>query len=106
MTKSQVDELVKAAVTAATAEVSKTALEQKVQDLSRQIETLRRIHTALAPGGRLIVQVPNASSIIAPRWQYQDFTHHCSFTELSFSIYVSVRSFTHRAFNDFNIYVS
>lgn len=50
---------------------------------AQQISILKLIRSALVPGGRLIVQVPNASSIIAPRWQYQDFTHHCSFTELS-----------------------
>lgn len=50
---------------------------------AQQIQTLRQILDALAPGGTLIIRVPNANSIIAPRWQYQDFTHHCSFTELS-----------------------
>lgn len=50
---------------------------------AQQIQILKRICGALVSGGRLILQVPNASSIIAPRWQYQDFTHHCSFTELS-----------------------
>ena len=50
---------------------------------AQQIFVLKRIRAALLPGGRLILRVPNASSIIAPRWQYQDFTHYCSFTELS-----------------------
>lgn len=50
---------------------------------SQQIAILKKVRASLLPGGRLIIRVPNASSIISPRWQYQDFTHHCSFTELS-----------------------
>lgn len=49
----------------------------------KQIETLRDIHEALAPGGRLLVKVPNASSIVAARWQFIDFTHFTSYTEYS-----------------------
>lgn len=51
--------------------------------VASQINVLRAIQKAMAPGGRIIIQVPNASSIIAARWQYQDFTHVCSFTERS-----------------------
>ena len=51
--------------------------------VGRQIEFLRSIHQALAPGARLIVQVPNANSILASRWRYIDHTHTSSFTEHS-----------------------
>ena len=55
-----------------------------------QIETLRCIHGALAPNGRLIVKVPNASSIVAARWQFIDFTHYTSYTE--YSVRYAIRS--------------
>lgn len=48
-----------------------------------QLEALRRIYSSLEPGGRLLVQVPNANSIVASRWRYIDFTHYCAFTEHS-----------------------
>lgn len=48
-----------------------------------QLDSLRAIHAALRPGGRLIVQVPNASSPLAARWRYIDYTHTSSFTEHS-----------------------
>lgn len=49
----------------------------------RQIPLLRAIYAAMRPGARLFIQVPNASSILAMRWKYLDFTHHTSFTEIS-----------------------
>ncbi len=48
-----------------------------------QVPLLQAIRAALVPGGRLIVQVPNASSILASRWRYNDHTHFSSFTEHS-----------------------
>ena len=48
-----------------------------------QIDFLRACRTALKPGGRLILTVPNASATVAPRWRYIDYTHHSSFTEHS-----------------------
>lgn len=48
-----------------------------------QIDLLRAIHSCLRPGGRLIVTTPNANSILAARWLYNDYTHHSSFTEHS-----------------------
>ncbi len=48
-----------------------------------QIDTLRAVYAALRPGGRLIVQVPNATFIMAPRWRYIDYTHYASFTDHS-----------------------
>jgi len=48
-----------------------------------QVDVLRAIHAAMRPGGRLIIQVPNANSILASRHLYIDFTHVNSFTEHS-----------------------
>ena len=48
-----------------------------------QITLLRAIRGALRPGGSLVVTTPNASAILAPRWLYNDYTHHASFTEHS-----------------------
>lgn len=48
-----------------------------------QIDFLRACASSLRPGGRLILTVPNASSILSPRWRYNDYTHHSSFTEHS-----------------------
>jgi 2-polyprenyl-3-methyl-5-hydroxy-6-metoxy-1,4-benzoquinol methylase len=50
---------------------------------NNQINVLKLIYTALTPNGKLILQVPNASSIVASRWQYNDFTHHLTYTEHS-----------------------
>jgi len=60
----------------------------------QQIATLRRVWDALAPGGRLIVRAPNANSIIAPRWQYIDFTHYTSYTEHSIRFAIRSAGFT------------
>lgn len=48
-----------------------------------QVATVRSIYRVLTPGGRLVIQVPNANSVAASRWLYNDFTHVCSYTEQS-----------------------
>ena len=48
-----------------------------------QIPLLKRIYASLKNTGRLLVQAPNANSIIGMRWLYNDHTHYCSFTEHS-----------------------
>ena len=48
-----------------------------------QIHLARSIFAALKPGGCAIVQVPNATSPLAMRWLYDDFTHYSSFTQHS-----------------------
>jgi SAM-dependent methyltransferase len=50
---------------------------------AEQLPLLRSIYERLAVDGRLIVKVPNANSVVASRWLYNDFTHHKSFTEYS-----------------------
>jgi SAM-dependent methyltransferase len=49
----------------------------------RQLPLLAGIHHALQKDGLLIVQVPNANSILASRWLHIDWTHTSSFTEYS-----------------------
>jgi 2-polyprenyl-3-methyl-5-hydroxy-6-metoxy-1,4-benzoquinol methylase len=48
-----------------------------------QCAFLAALHGALAPGGRLICSVPNASSTLAARQHHMDWTHHSTFTEHS-----------------------
>jgi hypothetical protein len=59
----------------------------------QQIAFLRAIHGSLVKGGQLIVQVPNANSMLAARWRYNDFTHHSSFTEHSLYFVLKVSGF-------------
>jgi SAM-dependent methyltransferase len=51
--------------------------------IGEQVPLLRSIYRCLTPGGRVIIQVPNANAILAVRWRYSDFTHCSSFTEHS-----------------------
>ena len=51
--------------------------------VASQIALLRQIKECLCSRGRVLIQVPNANSILAARWRYNDFTHHSSFTEHS-----------------------
>lgn len=48
-----------------------------------QIGFLQAVCLSLAPGGRLILTVPNANSALGMRWRYIDWTHESSFTEHS-----------------------
>jgi len=54
-----------------------------------QIPFVRSVYNALKKDGKFICTVPNANSILASRWLYNDWTHHCSFTEhsLDFVLY-------------------
>ena len=49
----------------------------------KQLDLCRAVHAALAPGGRFVCTVPNASSALAGRWRYMCWTHRSSFTEHS-----------------------
>lgn len=51
--------------------------------VGEQIEVMRALLSVIEPGGRVIITVPNATSPLAARWRYIDFTHHSSFTEHS-----------------------
>jgi SAM-dependent methyltransferase len=48
-----------------------------------QIKLLRAVRGSLRPGGKVILTVPNANSILFGRWRYNDYTHYSSFTEHS-----------------------
>lgn len=50
---------------------------------NQQIELLEAIKNSLTPGGRLLIEVPNANSVVSNRWRYNDWTHYTSFTEHS-----------------------
>ncbi len=51
--------------------------------IETQIDFMRALYGALRPGGRVLLTVPNAASILAAVWRYTDYTHHCSFTDHS-----------------------
>lgn len=44
------------------------------------VDFLTRIRKALKPGGYVVIQTPNASSIYGMTARYQDFTHETAFT--------------------------
>ena len=48
-----------------------------------QIDFLYSCYHSLKEKGRLICTVPNANSTFGMRWQFNDWTHHSSFTEYS-----------------------
>lgn len=53
-----------------------------VEHIPEPLAPLRRVRDALRPGGRLLVEVPNAGSVAAgrmgPDWPHWDHTHHVS----------------------------
>ena len=51
--------------------------------VDKQIDFVRAIYFALKSGGKILVQVPNANSILSSRWRYIDYTHFSSFSENS-----------------------
>lgn len=61
---------------------------------SVQIDFVRAIDIALRPGGKLMLTVPNANSILASRWLYNDYTHFTSFTEYSLAFVLKNAGFT------------
>lgn len=48
--------------------------------LAQQADFLDAVCAGLAPGGRLIVTVPNAGSPLGAYWRYVDLTHSTAFT--------------------------
>lgn len=51
--------------------------------LEQQPRILHSAHRSLAPGRRLVIQLPNAASPIASIWRHIDWTHTSSFTTIS-----------------------
>jgi SAM-dependent methyltransferase len=56
-------------------------------------ELLDAIHTALAPGGRLIAVVPNAKGLFGAHVRFNDITHELSFTPQSVAQICAVTGF-------------
>lgn len=59
-----------------------------------QLSFVAALAGALSPGGRLLCTVPNANSVLASRWRYNDWTHHGSFTEHSLDMLLHSGGFT------------
>jgi len=57
------------------------------------LRVLQMAHTALSPGGRIVLQVPNGQSPFAGRIRYGDFTHELSFTDRSLAQVLAVVGF-------------
>lgn len=60
---------------------------------SLQLRLLEASRSALKPGGRLLIQVPNANAILASRWLHDDWTHYTSFTEHSLAFVLKCSGF-------------
>lgn len=61
--------------------------------VGEELPALRAAYGALRPGGRIIVQVPNANAACSARWRYIDFTHANSFTEHSLAFVLANAGF-------------
>jgi len=48
-----------------------------------QMAFMRQLVSTLRVGGEMYIKVPNANSLLASRWRYNDWTHWSSFTECS-----------------------
>jgi 2-polyprenyl-3-methyl-5-hydroxy-6-metoxy-1,4-benzoquinol methylase len=57
------------------------------------LEFLDLAHGALAPGGRILLQTPNAASLFGARLRYADFTHEVGLTPLSLTTALRVTGF-------------
>jgi 2-polyprenyl-3-methyl-5-hydroxy-6-metoxy-1,4-benzoquinol methylase len=60
---------------------------------------LRAAHRALTPGGRVVMQVPNAESPFFGRIRYGDFTHGLAFSISSLSQVLAVTGFSEPDFH-------
>lgn len=47
------------------------------------VDFLKKVFSALKPGGKLLIRVPNGTSPFFGNYRYGDFTHETSFTALS-----------------------
>lgn len=61
--------------------------------VARQIGFLAGLRQLIRRDGVLILSVPNATSTLAPRWRYNDWTHTSAFTEHSLSFVLTAASF-------------
>jgi cyclopropane fatty-acyl-phospholipid synthase-like methyltransferase len=69
-------------------------------DKDRVIPFLRGICRALRPGGKLLLELPNANSSFGSRTRYWDFTHELSFTPTSMAQLMRVSGFRETEFRE------
>jgi len=69
------------------------------------ISFLKDLKTALAPGGRLIIQVPNLQAPDGQLHRYNDFTHESGFIENSLQQVLLAAEFTDFEFHGFEVLV-
>jgi 2-polyprenyl-3-methyl-5-hydroxy-6-metoxy-1,4-benzoquinol methylase/putative flippase GtrA len=68
---------------------------------------LRAIRSALAPGGRIVIEVPNmANPLVGLRYRYADFTHELGFTGTSLAQLLRLAGFDSVIVRPFRIPVS
>lgn len=61
---------------------------------SNTVPFLGAIHSALRPGGRVIIEVPNmANPLVGLTWRYTDFTHETGFTGTSLAYALRLAGF-------------
>ncbi|GLR67313.1 hypothetical protein GCM10010909_19940 [Acidocella aquatica] len=61
--------------------------------VEHQAEFISSVRFALAPGGKLVCEVPNADSPLAARWRYCDWTHKCLFSIESLRFILKIGGF-------------
>jgi len=68
---------------------------------SQTIPLLQALRAALAPGGTLLIQMPNMQAVDSPIHRYHDFTHEVGFTEASLAQVLRAAGFEKFAFGGF-----
>jgi 2-polyprenyl-3-methyl-5-hydroxy-6-metoxy-1,4-benzoquinol methylase len=69
-------------------------------DKDRVLPFLKAVERSLRPGGCLLLELPNASSIFGGRTRYWDFTHELSFTPTSLVQILAVVGFESLQFQE------
>jgi SAM-dependent methyltransferase len=62
------------------------------------VRLLRKINRALVQGGRVVLRVPNMSSLLAGHLRYADLTHAAGYTELSIQQVLDQAGFENHVF--------
>lgn len=71
---------------------------------SKIIQLLQGIHSALQPGGRVIIEVPNMGNpLVGLTYRYADFTHEVGFTGSSLAQALRISGFEDIAIRPFRI---
>jgi len=61
-------------------------------------EVLKLAHTALKPGGRVVIRTPNMGSLLASYPRYCDLTHVCGYTDSSLRYLLEQAGFANHRF--------